>query len=308
MALDGVDDRGILLDVVHGNRHEVHAVASRRGQGLPRLDALLQDRLTLRVVGDPADVGPHQRKDRLLVGDVLGKAVEHTHHVLEPVPPRDLHDRSDIGVGGTVGTHDLALVGHPPRRSVATDERRLDVGVATRDARVHEDRRTDVVVQHFVLRREGIDRGRDDVNPRRIDRTGNEGPAGEDVRGRAVEMRAQEVPCLQHVAVRLVRTDVAPPDDGRSPLPHAFDEPRGLWVVEDDHVAATHSRRERGGVAGGDVLVVTTFSGAEPPAVTGRAVQEVVDALGDGEELGIAPKDGPPHVDTDVRGVGEEHL
>ena len=121
-------------------------------------------------------------------------------------------------------------------------------------------------------------------------------------------MGAQEVPCLQHVAVRLVRTDVAPPDDGRSRLADAFDEPRGLWVVEDDHVVPTHSRHERGGVAGGDVVVVTTFSGAEPPAVTGRAVQEVVDALGDGEELGIAPKDGPPHVDTDVRGVGEEHL
>ena len=82
----------------------------------------------------------------------------------------------------------------------------------------------------------------------------------------AFEVGAQEVPGLQHPAVRLVRTDVTPPDDDRPLVPHGLDESRGLWVVQETTSPGRLST-QGGGISGDDILIVGVLWVAEGPAI-----------------------------------------
>jgi len=77
-------------------------------------------------------------------------------------------------------------------------------------------------------------------------------------------------------------------------------------VVEDDDIARAHPRREHGGVVGDHTLIDRARSVVERTAVAERAMQAVVDALGDVEELGRAIDDDPARVDPGAARVGDK--
>ena len=65
------------------------------------------------------------------------------------------------------------------------------------------------------------------------------------------------------------------------------------------------------GVAGGHPVIDRLLLGTERAAVTGRPVNLVVQALGQGEEVRLAGDDGPPPVHAgalDVSEIDGEHL
>ena len=83
------------------------------------------------------------------------------------------------------------------------------------------------------------------------------------------------------------------PDDGHALLDQRPDHARGLGIVQEDDVARAYALRQQVGVLGGDALVDGALGVAQRPAVARVAVQAIVQALGDAEELGVAA-DGRP--------------
>ena len=67
-----------------------------------------------------------------------------------------------------------------------------------------------------------------------------------------------------------------------------------------------YALRQQVGVLGGDALVDGALGLAQRPAVAGVAVQAVVQALGDAEELGVAADGDPSRVDADAAHVADE--
>jgi hypothetical protein len=115
---------------------------------------------------------------------------------------------------------------------------------------------------------------------------------------RELEIVRQEGPGRAGERCAQVAADVAAPHDLRAPLGEVPDEPGGLRIVQDDHVAGSDPRRQRAGVGGQDVLVDRPFASAQRTPVAGVPVHHVVDALGDREELGRAADDEPVRVDS----------
>jgi len=86
--LQRVDDRGVLLDVGHWQRDEVHALGDLVGQRLVLGDRLGEHLAALRVVGHRLDRRPGM--DEVRVGhhrrDVRREAADHPDRVLQRVP------------------------------------------------------------------------------------------------------------------------------------------------------------------------------------------------------------------------------
>ena len=78
--------------------------------------------------------------------------------------------------------------------------------------------------------------------------------------------------------------------------------------MQDHEVAGTHDGAQPGNVSDCDLLVVDSLGGSERATVAGRAVEVIVDALGDLEVSGIALDDQPARVDPDAAGVREQRL
>ncbi|MDZ7734351.1 MAG: hypothetical protein U5R31_15905 [Acidimicrobiia bacterium] len=126
-----------------------------------------------------------------------------------------------------------------------------------------------------------------------------------------LEERPQELPGPVAPLVRLVDTDVAPPDHVQAPRRQPHGQPGGLGVVQHDDVARRRHRGQLGGVPLQDLLVVVDLVRTERSPVPGLAVEPVVDPLRDREELGIAVEHHPARVHTERAGVpedGVEHL
>jgi hypothetical protein len=85
-------------------------------------------------------------------------------------------------------------------------------------------------------------------------------------------------------------------------------EPGRLRIVNERDVAGPDEREDVVGVAPHDALVAAVLGCPELAAVAGRAVEPVMDAFGDGEELGIPLDDEPAGVDPGPAHVGEQGL
>ncbi len=91
---------------------------------------------------------------------------------------------------------------------------------------------------------------------------------------------------------------MAAPHDDHPGTGEGLGEPCGLGIVQQDDVARPDQRQQLIGVGAQDLLVVASFGAAERAAVAGRAVQVVVNALRDLEEVRIALDDDPLRIDA----------
>ena len=158
----------------------------------------------------------------------------------------------------------------------------------------------------LVLGRERVDRRRDDRDPGGVEPLPHERRAREHVGVGLLDVDAQEVPRAARDVVRLVDADVAAPDHARAGALERADEPGGLRVVQDHDVVVVHQLGERAGVLLERALVDLARRLAEVAAVALEAVQLVVEALGDLEELRVAVEHRPAGVDAGALRVAEQ--
>ena len=121
------------------------------------------------------------------------------------------------------------------------------------------------------------------------------------------KVRPQEVPAPLGVLVRAVGPDMAAPDHDRATGLEGGGHPERLGVVQDHHIPWPDHRGELGLVAPDDLAIVLVLGISQRPAVAGRAVQMVVEPLGDAEEALVALDRHPSSVDTRAARVAEEH-
>ena len=119
---------------------------------------------------------------------------------------------------------------------------------------------------------------------------------------------SQELPCVVREVVRPVEADVAAPDGGRSGRAQRGDQARRLRVVDDHDVTRAHALGERGQVVGQYLLVDGAGGVVERSTVSDGAVQSVVDALGNGEEIGRALDHHPADVNAGAPRVGDQRF
>ena len=169
-----------------------------------------------------------------------------------------------------------------------------------------EDRHHVVLAELLVLGAERIDRRRDHVQALRVDPGWGELGSGEDEGIGVGEVGRQEVPGPHGVLVGVVPPHVAAPDHRVSGAAHRRQEPGGLGIVQQDHVARVDGVEKGGGVRREDPLVALPLGRPQRPAVAGGSVEVVVDALGDLEERHVAVDDEPAGVDTHPAGVGQQ--
>src|SRR5262249_36223123 len=74
VALQGVDDGGVLLQILHRQRNQMRAAAHRVGQTAPRRLHFLEHAVHLRVIRDGADLGAGQHQLRLPRRDRVNRA------------------------------------------------------------------------------------------------------------------------------------------------------------------------------------------------------------------------------------------
>ena len=173
-----------------------------------------------------------------------------------------------------------------------------------------EDRQHALAVELLVLGREGVDRGRDDrdllVEPLPL-----EGLAREDVGVRVADVGDEELPRPARERVGPVEADVTAPHRRAADVADRRDQAGRLRVVDDHHVLGLDELPELGGVALGHLVKDAARVVVEVAAIAGRAVQEVVDPLGEDEEVLVALDHHPARVDAGPARVGEqrdEHL
>src|SRR5215211_1998721 len=87
-SLDGVDDRRVLLHVVHGQDRQVNSPAHLGIQLAPVTAHLGQDLSSLRVVGDRGHRGAREQQVGRAVVHVLHETAHHAHWIMKPIPPR----------------------------------------------------------------------------------------------------------------------------------------------------------------------------------------------------------------------------
>ena len=163
-------------------------------------------------------------------------------------------------------------------------------------------------IELAVLGRERVDRRRDDDEPLLVDPVRRVVAPREHEGVGMLDVGPEERPSGvgEVVARRRARRDSARPRGRRSrggPRPCPPSGGRG----------AARCRGRRSGAALGEVrgehqLVAGPLGVAERTAVAGVAVQQVVQPLGDGEELGVAVEHEPPVLDVRPRAVGEQRL
>ena len=167
------------------------------GERLPRVEALGEDPRPLRVVGDAVDGRSDESETRVAAaGEMVGEAAQHTLHVLQAVPARDLHDERVAG---------------RERRRAAQDRRCPPLPVALEQADLRQEGQDPRPVQGSVLGGQRVDGGLDDPHVGTGQPWWHEGGVGEDEGPAAGEVGLQEVPRFLGERVGRVRADVAAP-------------------------------------------------------------------------------------------------
>ena len=129
--------------------------------------------------------------------------------------------------------------------------------------------------------------------------------------GRNLDVGAKERPGALRPLVRPIEADVATPNDTGPELDQRSEETRRLRVVNEHDVAASNDAAQPLGILRRDPVVVRPLGSTEGATVTWRAVEAVVYALRDREELRVAGDHDPIHPDpepTRIPEQGPEHL
>ena len=253
---------------------------------------------TASTAGPPAPGGRR-------VVEVPAKQRDHAARVLEPVPAGDLATTlAPAGTappaaarpaldpaGGAVGAHELGRV----RRAVGGEPDRAEDRVDVPGSR-----------SWFFGEKGSIDGG---MNQAFAFSSPSQSvlAAREDVGVGLLDVGAEEVPGAAGELVRLVDPDVAAPDDRGPRLLHRRRPARPSG-------GRAGRRRRRSAEAGelrrwsppGSPRRAARASSPSVAAVAGVAVEAVVDALGDGEELGCLAQHDPAGVDAGAAHVGEQ--
>ena len=234
-------------------------------------------------------------------------AGQHAERILEPVPPRHLREQRRVEPERSLLEH-LGVVADEADAPVQPLEHRaVRIGVVAGQAGGAQHCGHARERHPLVLRREGVDRRRDDHHARRSspsqanasrENTYASASSTYGMRnrhasrarslGRSRPMCARQMSGTSHAA--------------RS----AGSMPGGLGVVEDHDVAGPHRLGERLRVGLAAALVGGALRVAQRPAVAREAVEPVVQALGDAEELGIALGDDPAAVEPGAAHVADQ--
>ena len=304
-ALDRVDHRSVFVDVVHRQAYQVGAAAALVAHPPPRLGGVAVDHRPLGVVGDPAALRPRQDQVDLRIVEVALEHRQRAARILESVPAGDLGN--DPGRGGNLlllQQRGLAL--DPARGAVGANEHRRSGETVRGEADRPQDRVDALGLEVLVLRREGIDDRRHEPGLRPLEPFPEVLAPREDVGVGLLDVAAQEVPGAADELVGLVDSDVAAPDDLEPGPLHRRRQPSRLRVVQVDDVVGLAEANELGAGRRQGRLVEPARLLVEVTAVAGVAVEAVVDALGDGEELGCLAQHDPAGVDAGAANVGEQ--
>ena len=168
VTLQGVDDDGVLVDVVHWDGREVDALADGGGHRRPAGSAFGEHGCTFGVVGHAGHVRADEHEVSVVrtEGGHLDEGVEDPGHVLEPVPSAHLDDEAGVvRWRGTVGDQ-ARVVTDRADGAVAAFE--VDGGVSPRagdESDGAQDAGDGVLIEFAVLGRERVDGWRDHDEP-----------------------------------------------------------------------------------------------------------------------------------------------
>ena len=240
---------------------------------------------------------------------MVGEPAEHPGHVLEPVPAADLQHHPSVPRDLLTALDQAGVRPHPARGPVAAHighvaavHRGVDELGVTQDG-VHLALR-----EVGVLGGEGVQRGRDHPHSVHVQPVGHVRRPREDRRIGLPDVRLEEPPRQLRAVVARVAPHVTSPHDDRPERAHPFDQPRGLGVVQQNQVTGLHELAQPGEVALEHRLVESALPVCQRAAVALRAVQQVVEALGEPEEVRARVQDQPPGVHPGTPGVGEQGL
>jgi hypothetical protein len=163
-------------------------------------------------------------------------------------------------------------------------------------------------IQAPVLRRERIDRRRDDDEAIAVDPTRRVDLAREHEGVGAFDVGPQERPRLVRLVVTRIAAHMTPPHHARAGRTEPVDHAGRLRIVQ-QHDVATVDKGEHLGEVGAQVpFVGAVLVRAEWTTVAPRAVQEVVQSLRDREELRAGVEYEPPVLDPRPAPIGEQCL
>jgi hypothetical protein len=86
------------------------------------------------------------------------------------------------------------------------------------------------------------------------------------------------------------------------------DQPRRLRVVKYSDITSADPGQQRPGISIRHLAIVAELSLTKSTAVSGRAVDAIVQTFGDGKEILVALNDQPPDVQANAEGVADEDL
>ena len=176
------------------------------------------------------------------------------------------------------------------------------------EAEAAEDPLDDRCVERLILRREGVDGGRHQPDSPVIQAVPGVLTAREHERVGRFDIGPQEQLRLSGQLVCLVDPDVAPPDDLDARLLQRRDETGRLRIVKVGHIALLHEAPEGVGVGNQRPLVHAPLLSPEAATVARIAMEMVVEALGDREEVRALPQNDPPRVDPHPAHVGQHRV
>ena len=199
-ALQRVDHRGVLLDVVIGSATRCTRAATRAGIASHSAIAWAS---TCRPLGSSVTDSKRARRDEVRVGhhgrDVLREAADHPDRVLQRVPARDLSDQRAADEPAA-RPRDLRC-GRPARGAVLAREGRPRRPARPRSALRREDRRGALWSSAwFLAEKTSIEGGM--IVTGLVQPLPHEGLAGEYVGVRVADVGAEEIPRPARAASR----------------------------------------------------------------------------------------------------------
>jgi hypothetical protein len=308
VTLKRVNNHRVSIGVVHRHAREVDAGTQGLGQIEPGAHAVVEHWAGFGVVVDAVDRGPDKREVGVAIGEVLREAAEHARHVLDSVPTRNLHHQWCLRRWWWTRLENFGWPVDPPGRAIAPGERHVrSVATSADQPDVLQDAPHRVVVEGLVLRRERIDRGRDDVQSLAVDPARCELGAAEHVGVDVLDVRPHELPPRGGERIRRVATYVTAPHHGGTGCPRGASKTGSLWIVQDDDVAGCQ-RRQPSRIGSHHFVVPVVLGGPQRAAVAIRPVQPIVDALRDLEEPAVSIDDDPLRVDAHPARICQEGL
>ena len=163
-------------------------------------------------------------------------------------------------------------------------EGRLPVNALQGAART-QDRGHRLIGDVLVLGRERIDAGGDDPDTRLIEPIPGVSGSREHASGRLGDKRPQKVPDGAGEVIRFIDSDVRTPHHLDASRPEAWDQARGLRVMQDRDVAGADQASQPFRVARGRFLVNAALARGERSTVGLHAVKLRVDLLGGVEKI-----------------------